>query len=71
MYFMGLWLHPDSPLQPFHEQMAGVKRLCRGAETLLSRPGPGAEMRLADRRLTRRVKSGFRDIHASKGSNRA
>ena len=40
--FMGLPLHPDSPLQPVHEQKAGVKRLCRGADTVLSRPGRGA-----------------------------
>jgi hypothetical protein len=63
---------PDSPLQRFHEQKAGVKRLCRDADTLLSRPGLGAAWRPADRRRTQRQKkSDFREIHASKGSHRA
>jgi hypothetical protein len=39
LFFSRLALHPDSPLQAAHEQKAGVKRLCRGADRLLSRPG--------------------------------
>jgi hypothetical protein len=45
---MGLWLHPDSPPERFHAQKAGVKRLCRHAETLLSaRKGPDGSAPLA------------------------
>ena len=40
--FRGLPLYPDSRLQPVHEQMAGVKRLCQDTDTLLSRPGRSA-----------------------------
>jgi hypothetical protein len=53
--------------------MAGVKRLCRHAETLLSEQGRAAEAPLAvlaSKELATKT-SGFRDIHASKGSNRA
>ena len=71
--FRGLPLYPDSRLRPVHKQMAGVKRLCRHAETLLSEQGRAAEAPLAvlaSKELATKT-SGFRDIHASKGSNRA
>ena len=71
----------SATLRP-NSQKAVVKRLCRSRETLLSRPGRGAALRSADRyypwrmtfrgqALQVRQRSGFRDVHASKGSNRA
>jgi hypothetical protein len=44
----------DSALQRFDPQKGAVKRLCRDADALLSRPGWGAELRFADRRYLRR-----------------
>ena len=63
-------------------QKTVVKRLFRDGDTLLSRPGGGAGMRLAEHRVVvpfqcaaafseGRTRSGFRDVHAAKGSNRA
>ena len=69
--------------QPSGRQKTVVKRLCRDGDTLLSRPGGGAVLRLAEHRCggafiqcaagfdEGRKRSGFRDVHASKGSNRA
>ena len=59
--FNDLFVRSDSPEEPSGLSIAGVKRLCQNADTLLSRPGAAGE----------RKKSGFRDIHAAKGSNRA
>src|SRR5580704_2353535 len=42
---MGLRVHPDSRPERFHAQMAGVKRLCRHAETLLSARRAGRQRR--------------------------
>ena len=68
--------------QRFGIQKAAVKRLCRDEETLLSRPGRGAAcaspiplsmaiFQSAAERFKAAQRSGFRDVHASKGSNRA
>ena len=70
--FMRLAPDPDSPPQPAHEQKAGVKRLCQDADTLLSPPGRACDIVSGQSLQAVAAKSsGFRDIHASKGSNRA
>jgi hypothetical protein len=81
---MGLRVHPDSLSERFHTQKAGVKRLCRHAETLLSARRAGRQRAagrsaLAAKELNKELAakglsaktSGFRDIHASEGSYRA
>src|SRR5229473_6941879 len=42
----------DSASPRLGTQKDAVKRLCRGGDTLLSRPGRGAALRLADRRYS-------------------
>jgi hypothetical protein len=80
--YLALFACSDSASPPFGSQKGEVKRLCRGGDTLLSRPGqvqrgtsPIAAVRgdfqSAAKRFKAAKRSGFRDVHASKGSNRA
>ena len=50
--YLDLSIYIDSTSVPPRIQKRAVKRLCRGGDTLLSRPGRGAALRSADRRYS-------------------